>query len=430
MREFLSRSAGRRPDATAVAAAGQELTYAQLETRVARVAGRLRALGVGEGSRVATTLPAGLEFVVLMHSAWRAGAALVPLNTRLTAAELRLQREAAAAQLEVAEPLEPGEAMAPRAALDPESAATVVFTSGTTSRPKAVEHTVANHLASALASGKNLGVEPGDRWLCVLPLFHMGGLTIPIRSAIYGTAAELHPGFEEAAVLDALASGRVTLVSLVPTMLRRLVECGLERPPGLRAALLGGGPIPRDLLDWARETGFPAMPTYGMTETTSQIATARPGELAARPLAGVDLRIADGGEILVRGPQVSGGALAADGWLHTGDRGHLDEHGRLHVEGRIADTIVTGGENVACAEVEQALLSHPGVSDAAVAGVPDPEWGQRVEAWVVTDASPDDVLAHARRLLAGYKLPKALHTVDALPRNAAGKLERARLTGS
>ena len=429
MRELLSRSAASRPDATAVAADGQELSYAQLEGRVARVAGRLRALGVGEGGRVATTLPPGIEFVALLHGAWRVGAALVPLNTRLTAAELRLQREAAGAQLEVAEPLEPGDALAPRAALDPGEVATVVFTSGTTSQPKAVEHTVANHLASALASGKNLGVEPGDRWLCVLPLFHVGGLTIPIRSAIYGTAAEIHPGFDEDAVIEALASGRITLVSLVPTMLRRLVERGLERPPGLRAALLGGGPIPQDLLDWSRQSGFPAMPTYGMTETTSQIATAPPGELAARPLDGVELRIAGDGEILVRGPQVAGAALAADGWLHTGDRGHLDEHGRLHVEGRIADTIVTGGENVACAEVEQALLSHPAVRDAGVAGVPDPEWGQRVEAWVVADAEADDLLAHARRHLAGYKLPKALHFVQALPRNAAGKLERDRLVG-
>jgi O-succinylbenzoic acid--CoA ligase len=427
LREFLSRSAGRRPHATALAADGRELTWRQLEQEAAGAAGRLKALGVGEGDRVATTLAPGVAFVALMHACWRLGAALVPLNTRLTGGELSRQREQAGARLEVGEPLEHGEPHPPRAALNPDEVATVVFTSGTTSTPRAVEHTVANHLASALASGKNLGVEADDRWLGVLPLFHVGGLTIPIRSAIYGTAAEIHAGFHEHAVLEALRSGRVTIVSLVPTMLARLVERGLGRPPRLRAALLGGGPIPARLLEWARETGFPALPTYGMTETTSQVATAEPGELAARPLEGVELRIAPGGEILVRGPQVSAGALAADGWLHTGDRGLIDDRGRLHVEGRIADTIVTGGENVSCAEVEQALLSHPAVREAGVAGVPDAEWGQRVEAWVVADAEAAEILAYARERLAGYKLPKRLHIVDELPRNAAGKLDRRRL---
>ena len=410
----------------ALAASGEDVTYATLEARVAAAAGRLRSLGVGEGDRVATTLPAGSAFVETLHSAWRLGAALVPLNTRLSAAELAWQREDSGARVLVDEPLEAGEPLPPRLALGPDEIATVIYTSGTTSRPKAVEHTVANHVASALASAKNLGVEPDDRWLCVLPLFHVGGLTIPIRSAVYGTTAEIHPGFDEDAVLEAL--GRVTLVSLVPTMLRRLVARGLERPPRLRAALLGGGPIPADLLDWVRETGFPALPTYGMTETTSQVVTAQPGELAGRPLEGVEVRIGEDGEIIVRGPQVAPGAVAADGWLHTGDRGRLDDEGRLHVDGRIADFIVSGGENVSCAEVEEALLSHPAVTDAGVAGVPDPEWGERVEAWVVAPgADPAELIAHVRAGLAAYKAPKAVHLVGELPRNAAGKLLRGSL---
>lgn len=426
MQELLTRSAGRRPDATALAADGEELSYAALEARVAAAAGRLRALGVGEGDRVATTLAPGLAFVETLHAAWRLGAALVPLNTRLSAGELAWQREDSGARVVVEEPLEPGEPVPPRQALPPDEIATVIYTSGTTSRPKPVEHTVANHLASALASAKNLGVEADDRWLCVLPLFHVGGLTIPVRAAVYGTAAEIHAGFDEDAVLDALP--RATHVSLVPTMLRRLVARGLERPPRLRAALLGGGPIPADLLDWVRETGFPALPTYGMTETTSQVVTAEPGRLAGRPLDGVELRIGHEGEILVRGPQVAPGAVAADGWLHTGDRGRLDEEGRLHVEGRIADFIVSGGENVSCAEVEEALLSHPAVSDAGVAGVPDPEWGERVEAWVVAPgADPAELIAHVRGRLAAYKAPKDIHLVAELPRNAAGKLLRGSL---
>jgi acyl-CoA synthetase (AMP-forming)/AMP-acid ligase II len=173
-----------------------------------------------------------------------------------------------------------------------------------------------------------------------------------------------------------------------------------------------------------------------MTETASQIVTLPAAEAAAglgsagRPLDGVELASGAEGELLVRGPMVSRGSLASDGWLHTGDRGRLDGDGFVRVEGRIGDTIVTGGENVAAAEVEEALLSHPAVADAAVVGRPDPEWGQVVTAFVVVrggDVSDDDLIAHARERLAGYKLPKSIHRRDELPRNAAGKLLRREL---
>jgi O-succinylbenzoic acid--CoA ligase len=263
----------------------------------------------------------------------------------------------------------------------------------------------------------------------------VGGLAILLRSAMYGTTAVLHDGFDAGAVAAALAGGEITLVSLVATMLRRLRDGGLAETPALRAALVGGGPVPRDLLEWSAARGLPVLQTYGMTETSSQIATLRASEAlahhgsAGRPLLGVELRIGDGGEILVRGPMVSRGALEADGWLHTGDRGHLDEDGFLHVEGRIDDVVVTGGENVMVGEVEDALLSHPAVADAAVAGRPDAEWGQAVTAWVVlaTPVPDHELGAHCRRRLAGYKVPKAFVRVDELPRNAAGKLVRERL---
>ena len=176
---------------------------------------------------------------------------------------------------------------------------------------------------------------------------------------------------------------------------------------------------------------LPLLQTYGMTETASQVVTAAPGlDSRARPLPGVELSTTAEGELLVRGAMVSQGALADDGWLHTGDRGHVDADGGVHVEGRIGDTIVTGGENVAAAEVEEALLSHPAVRDAGVVGRPDAEWGQIVVAYVVVDGgavSDEELLTHARSRLAGYKLPKAIHRRDELPRNAAGKLLRRRL---
>jgi O-succinylbenzoic acid--CoA ligase len=312
---------------------------------------------------------------------------------------------------------------------------TVLLTSGTTGEPKPVVLAQENHEASAIASAWNLGVEPGDRWLCVLPLHHVGGLAILWRSVIYGTTVVLHERFDAALAVAAIEGGEVTLASLVPTMLRRMREAGLAGPGRLRAVLLGGGPVPRDLLEWSAETGLPVLQTYGMTETASQIATLRADEAlhhhgsAGRPLLGVELRIGDGGEILARGPMVAASALDDDGWLHTRDRGRLDEDGFLHVEGRLDDVIVTGGENVMAGEVEEALMAHPAVADAAVAGRPDPEWGQAVIAWVVlaTHAPESELAEHCRRLLAPHKVPKSFVRVDELPRNAAGKVVRREL---
>jgi O-succinylbenzoic acid--CoA ligase len=198
--------------------------------------------------------------------------------------------------------------------------------------------------------------------------------------------------------------------------LRRLLALGAEAPH-LRAALIGGGPIPRDLLE---EAPFPTVPTYGMTETCSQVWT-------GKPLPGAEIANGPDGELLIRGSMVAPSAIAADGWLHTGDRGHIDPDGNLTVEGRIADTIVTGGENVAAAEVEDTLISHPLVEDVAVVGRPDAEWGQVVTAFVVGQVDPGELRSFARERLAGYKVPKRIERVEEIPRNAAGKIVRARL---
>jgi O-succinylbenzoic acid--CoA ligase len=375
---------------------GREVSYGEL-------AASLETLPRGEP--IAVPARGTYEFVRLMWSAWASEAPFVPLDPWV-------------------------DAPTPSVEAGPE-VRTVMFTSGTTGAPKQVGLTAANHEASALASAWNLGVAPDDRWLCCLPLWHIGGLAIPVRSAIYGTTAVVHDGFDAERVRDELESGAVTLVSLVATMLRRLIDGGLREWPALRAALVGGGPVPRELLEWAAESGFPLLQTYGMTETCSQIVTADLADAgsAGRPLPGVELRISEGGEVLVRGPMVAPGSVAGDGWLHTGDRGRLDAGGRLHVEGRLDDVIVTGGENVAALEVEEALHAHPAVAEAAVAGRPDPEWGEAVTAWVVLDgeASDDELRAHVRARLAGFKVPKAIHRVAELPRSAAGKVLKGRL---
>ncbi len=239
----------------------------------------------------------------------------------------------------------------------------------------------------------------------------------------------MHERFDTTAVLAALSDPdeAITLVSLVPTMLARLLDAGLREPPALRWALLGGGPIPPALLERAADAGVPVAPTYGMTEACSQIAT------NGWPLPGVELRVADDGEVLVRGPNLSAAALGRDGWLHTGDLGRLSRAGRLSIVGRKSDTIVTGGENVAPAEVEAILLGHPAVVDAGVFARPDGEWGEAVVAAVVlrpgSRAQAGELRAFCAARLASFKVPKAFGFVDGLPRTESGKLLRRELTG-
>jgi O-succinylbenzoic acid--CoA ligase len=329
---------------------------------------------------VAVPARPAFEFVVGVHALWRGGGTIAPYDPAAGPPPLPARSDAAS----------------------------IVFTSGTTAEPRAIELSRANHEAGARALGERLGLGPEDRWLACMPLHHVGGLAIVHRTMLYGSTLVVHEGFDAARVREELASGGITHVSLVPTMLDRLLP--LEAPD-LQALLLGGGPIPARQL----ELDLPIVATYGMTETGSAVV------VDGDPLPGVELRIADDGEILVRGPMV-----AADGWLATGDLGQISG-GRLTVHGRKADTIITGGENVAPVRVEQALEEHPGVAEAGVTGRPDPEWGEVVLAFVVGDAPEDELLAHARERLARHEVPKEVHRVSGLPRNAGGKLVRSRL---
>jgi O-succinylbenzoic acid--CoA ligase len=321
---------------------------------------------------------------------------------------------------------------------DLDATAVVVHTSGTTSSPRPVELTYGNLLWSALGSAVALGLDPRERWLCALPVSHVGGLSILLRSTIYATTAVVHERFEADRVLSALRTGQVTLVSLVATTLSRLLDAGLSAPPALRCALTGGGPVAGALIERARAAGVPVSLTYGLTESCSQVTTApvaqlqAPGLSTGPPLFCTGVEIAGDGEILVRGPTVAPGALAPDGWLHTGDLGGIDEQGGLLVTGRKADTIVSGGENVAPAEVEAVLESHPDVLEAAVLGRSDPQWGEAVTAIVVArpgvSLEGEVLRAHCARALAPYKVPKrVVLSAGPLPRTRSGKLLRRTL---
>lgn len=413
------------PGRVAIEISSGSLTYAELEARSRAAAGALLERGVGAGDSVALALPAGVEFVAALHGCMLAGAAAVPIDLRLGHEERAARAKDAVIVVE--EELS-GAPLTDAPPMDTDAIATLMHTSGTTAEPRRVPLSYGNWLHSALGSAIALGLDRQERWLCPMPLAHVGGLSIPIRSAIYATTAVLSGRFEVGEMLERLMdpARAITLVSLIPTMLSRLLDAGLREPPTLRWVLLGGGPLPAPLLERAERAGVPVAPTYGMTEACSQIAT------FGWPLPGVSVRISsDHGEILVRGPNVSEAVLGADGWLHTGDTGTLDDHGRLQVTGRKAETIVSGGENVAPAEVEAVLLAHPDVADAGVHGRADPEWGEAVVATVVLrdggSVDADELRRFCAERLARFKVPKAIEFARKLPRTESGKLLRREL---
>ncbi|HET7484577.1 MAG TPA: o-succinylbenzoate--CoA ligase [Solirubrobacterales bacterium] len=436
--DWLAQRSQSCPDRTALVADGSEVTYAELEAEATWVARRLAAHGVRRGSIAAMTMHPRREQVVLVHALMKTGAVLLPLSPRLSAEERAdvIAVEEPAVDLDDAGELTQTEADLPLLGEhDMDDLACKVMTSGSTDTPDRVGLTYGNFLWSSVASAFNIGVAPEDRWLCCLPLSHISGLGIAMRSVIYGTAAVIHDGFDADRVGAALERDRITVVSLVTTMLARLLDTGADLS-GPRAILVGGGPVPETTLEEAIGRGATVVQTYGLTEACSQVTTLAPAEAkrklgsAGRPLLTTHLRIQDG-EILVQGPTVAPGRADADGWLHTGDLGRIDEEGFLYVEDRLDDLIVSGGENVVPAEVENVLLRHPQVADAAVVGREDPEWQQAVTAIVVladgAETTPDELRRHCAESLAGFKVPKRIELAAALPRTPSGKLMRRAL---
>lgn len=368
------------------------------------------------------------------------GVPFVALHPRWTDTErLRVAREAGLSLV-----LEDGVARRGAAVEPPqarEGTLAVLYTSGTTGRARGAVLSRRAFLGAARASASRLGWRDDDRWLLAMPLAHVGGLSVLVRCLAARRAVVLGaPGaFEPEATLASLARRRVTLLSLVPTQLARLVALGARPPASVRAVLLGGAACPASVLERAVSLGWPLHTTYGLTEMCSQVTTSphpvrSSADGAGTPLDGVELRVRDG-RILVRSPFAMDGWLDpsapspfdAEGFYDTGDLGELDAEGRLHVHVRRDDLVVTGGENVYPVEVEDALLALDGVEAACVVGVPDELWGQRVAAALVCapHALDDDALLVALRArLAAFKIPRALVRVAALPTNAVGKLDR------
>jgi O-succinylbenzoic acid--CoA ligase len=496
--DWLLRCAESTPERLAIQCGQVCWSFAELARQADRLARQLAAAGVGSQSRVALLAANGLAYVACVHALRRLGAVLVPLNTRLTAAELRWQVEDGRAVLLVSDTTLAGLAhelalALPRALLQTRSAAAdtaeivlltcqgspyaaatvnlltlidlaatqvIMYTSGTTGRPKGVVITYGMQWWNAVGSALNLGHQPADHWLACLPLFHIGGLSILMRSVIYGISVLLLETFDEHAVNRAIRCEGVTLISVVAVMLERMLAAagcveGQAYPARLRCVLLGGGPAPRPLLERCASLHIPVAQTYGLTESCSQAVTLAPSDAlrkpgsAGRPLLPLQLQIRqDGhlapvgevGTIYLKGPTITPGyadrpiatsEALQDGWFCTGDLGYLDADGYLFVLARRSDLIVSGGENIYPAEIESVLLQHPAVAEAGVCAQDDPCWGQVPLAFVslhpTCSVAPEELLEHAHRFLAGYKVPRQIVYVRALPRNSAGKLLRREL---
>lgn len=460
--DWLSLAGKRHGGKVALIYGERRWRYADLNRVAALMAACLVKMGLKRGDSVGVLLKNCPEYIFLIHAAARLGVILVTLNTRLTHDELAWQAEQAdckfvigggLAQSVTLEALMVGDVRNSEAYLtgeiDLDNVQAVVFTSGTTGQPKGAQITFNNHYWSATASAERLGVDAQDRWLLCLPLYHIGGLAMVMRSCLQGTGIVLQAGFDVVGVWDALMVYQCTHVSLVPTMLYRLLNAYPDEkfPESLRLVLLGGAAASEELLDMAHARGIAVASTYGMTEATSQIATME-AERARQKVGSVGKslphvsvsivdekgdRLANGqhGEIVVQSSTVMYGYLGQaplNGVLYTGDIGYLDADGDLWLLQRRSDLIVSGGENIYPAEIEKILRAHPHIDDVCVVGVPDAEWGQKVVAAIQLKAgmilSEADVSAYARERLGGYKIPRLIKFVDALPMTASGKVAR------
>ncbi len=444
------------------------ISRGELEGASARAAGRLAGAGLRAGDRVLLSAASSADLVIAHVACLRLGLVVVPTNTAYRAAEIAHvvgdARPCAAIvddagrgrwiaradpDVRVLGPeLDLPDAGPPALdALEPGAPALIGYTSGTTGRPKGAVLSHANLLASCEALRLAWRWTPADRLLLALPLFHMHGLGVGLHGTLHaGASAVLLPRFEPDSLLDAAREHAATLLFGVPTMYHRLAAHPrvAELEP-LRLCISGSAALPADLHARIEAAcGQRVLERYGMTETAMLVsnphdAERRPGTVGW-PLPGVEVRLqGEPPEIQVRGPNVFAGywerpeanaaAFTRDGWFRTGDLGALDADGYLRIEGRARELVISGGYNVYPREVEDALRAHPAIEDLAVVGEPDPEWGERVVAYVVARA-PLDVAGlrdFAAQHLAPYKHPRALHAVEALPRNALGKVQKHRL---
>lgn len=459
------------PNRVALSFHDEQWTFKELYLTSVSLAYKLNTLRLTNGKRVAILAPSTPPLIRLLYACMQAQCEMVLLNGRLAKQELAYQVEDAevdailVADEELAklpddariipfsklyETTESEYEIAPQ--WEEDFALTIMYTSGTTGFPKGVCQTVSNHSSSAISSALNLGISEKDTWLCTVPIFHISGFSIVVRSLLYGMKIRLYEKFDAKKCAREIMEGTVTKMSVVSVILENILsemeQAGQKAHPHFTTALAGGGPVPVDYLKRAEKLDLRVAQTYGMTETSSQTATLANEDAmthtgsAGKPLFFNEIKIdvKDGdsiGEILIRGPHVTPKYIGRfkdkpttiDGWLHTGDVGYLDEQGYLYVVDRRSDLIISGGENIYPAEIENILLGHPNVKEAGVCGVEHDKWGQVPVAFIVAkkQMTEQEIIHFCTQHLANYKVPKQVHFVSRLPRSGSNKLLRRKL---
>lgn len=470
---WLMQRAYLTPHKIALSFDDEKWTFLQMKEQASTYARKLKGKGLKSGQRVALLGPSTPEMVFMIHASMLAGLEIVLLNSRLTKKELTWQLADSAAVAVIVEDelslllsdieipafnftdikMSAERQFAIEEIWTDNRTITIMYTSGTTGFPKGVRQTAGNHTSSSLSSVLNLGLDEEDVWLCVMPLFHISGFSILVRSVIYGMAVKLYEKFDAVNVAKEIQSGTVTRMSVVALMLDKVMQefeandkCA---HPTFKTMLAGGGSVPVDYLKRAQKLHIPVLQTYGMTETSSQTATLSAADAvrklgsAGKPLFFNQIKIeksaeqGDFGEVMIRGPHVTPGYIGrfenecplVDGWLPTGDIGYFDDEGYLYIVDRRADLIISGGENIYPAEVENVLMSHPKIREAGVCGQEDADWGAVPVAFIVSSSTiePTALERFCKEQLARYKVPKAFYFVNELPRNASNKLLRREL---
>ncbi|BBX84066.1 class I adenylate-forming enzyme family protein [Mycolicibacterium aubagnense] len=470
------RRAEHDPHGPAVSDARHTLTNAQLHDCVIAAANQLRDKGIGAGDVVAVQLRNRVEFVVLLFAAWRLGAAITPVNPSLTDDEVNRQLIDSATRLLVTDDDITTNTEVPTLAVAELATATVgadqtphedvsalallIYTSGTTGTPKGVMLDHANLDAMAQMGREALFIGPTDRCLLILPLFHVNGIVVSVLTPLMaGASVIIADRFAPHAFFAVIERERPTYFSAVPTiytMLAALPDNVIPDTSSVRFAICGAAPAPAELLSrFESRCGFPLIEGYGLSEgtcasTINPIDGPRRAGTVGKPFPGQRIRIVDAsgddvptgadGEVIIAGPNVMRGylgrpeataATVIDGWLHTGDIGHLDSDGYLTLAGRSKDMIIRGGENIYPREIEDVLSSDPNVLEAAVIGAPDEKWGEVVVAYVAphprATIDPNALQARCARSLAGYKRPTEILVLGSIPKNPVGKIDKAPL---
>ena len=458
---WLLKQAATQPNQIAIDDGNERLSFAELKKQVEVLVGKIDHLN--PGSRVGLLATNTLMSYKLALAIRCSGRTIVWLNWRLAGEELERQIKDSGLQLCLVENslwrsgmtnpfksysaflitnADPGELIP---VFKSDWVASIMYTSGTTGKPKGVLQTFGNHFYSAVSSALNLGLSSADKWLCVAPIFHISGFSIIMRGLIYGMTVRLVEKFRAEEIERILANETVTIMSVVPFMLKKLIQqqnkTNTHYNSAFRCMLLGGGTIDRETLEICLQRSIPVVQCYGMTETCSQIVALRSVDAllklgsVGQPLFSTQLKLSKDGEILLKTPALTPGYLnlpnklpskMIDGWYRTGDIGHLDKEGYLYIDGRADEMLISGGENIFPQEVEQVYQRYPQINEVAVVGQNDSVWGQVPVAFVVSDRrlSTTKLMNYGYEHLARYKVPQHYIFVSELPKNASGKIRR------